>query len=158
MDAEAMQAAFDEVFDQAIVFHAFTDYMRDYEVVTYSVADPRTGIQPQYDRFIFRYCVEAEVKTTVTPETWRKSLDDGLLDHENGKDLDGYVWGVRWHCLYPGARIEEATPRTTAWADALEMPLYEAVIETNAHHIRLVFGDLEVSQVEPGYAPFVTRL
>ncbi len=24
---------FDEVFDQAIVFHGFADYMRDYEVV-----------------------------------------------------------------------------------------------------------------------------
>jgi hypothetical protein len=29
-DAVTMQAALDEVFDQAVVYHGFTDYMRDY--------------------------------------------------------------------------------------------------------------------------------
>ena len=31
-------------FDQALVFHGVTDYMRDYEVFIYATADPRTGI------------------------------------------------------------------------------------------------------------------
>jgi hypothetical protein len=32
MDTPQLQAAFDHVFDQAIVFHDFTDCMRDYEL------------------------------------------------------------------------------------------------------------------------------
>ena len=32
MDSAEIQAAFDDVFDQAILFHGFADYMRDYEV------------------------------------------------------------------------------------------------------------------------------
>ena len=41
MNSEDIQRALDDVFDQAIVFHCFTDYMGDYEIITYSVADPR---------------------------------------------------------------------------------------------------------------------
>lgn len=76
MDRAAMQAALDEVFDQALVYHGYTDYMRDYELITYAVADPRTGIQPSYERYLFRYCVEVTITSTLTPETWRQSLDD----------------------------------------------------------------------------------
>src|SRR5438552_1914812 len=100
MDADEIVAALDEVFDQAIVFHGFTDYMRDYEVVTYATADPRTGIPPQYDRYVFKQCVSAEVSTTVRVDVWRQSLDDRLIDIETGRELDGYHWGVKWHCLY----------------------------------------------------------
>lgn len=45
-----MQMAFDWVIDQAIVFHADVDYTRDYEIITQDVADPVTGIVPQYDQ------------------------------------------------------------------------------------------------------------
>jgi len=31
VDSSEIQAAFDDVFDQAIIFHGFADYMRDYE-------------------------------------------------------------------------------------------------------------------------------
>jgi len=44
VDEAGIQAAFDEVFDQAIVFHGFADYLRDYDVFVYATADPRTGI------------------------------------------------------------------------------------------------------------------
>ena len=47
MNSEQIHLALDNVFDQAIVFHSFTDYMRDYEVITLSVADPRSG-DPAY--------------------------------------------------------------------------------------------------------------
>lgn len=149
-----MQAALDEVFDQAIVFHGFTDYMRDYEVITYSTADPATGIEPAYARFLFRFCVEADVQTTVTPQTWRRSLDDRLIDYDRGKELDGYVWGVKWHDLYPGGRVLAATSATAEWSEAVGIDFFEAVIETNAHRLRLVFGGLEVTPLKPGYRPF----
>jgi hypothetical protein len=49
MDAAVLEQALDEIFDQALVYHAFTDYTRDYEVIVYMTADhhrpgtPRTG-------------------------------------------------------------------------------------------------------------------
>jgi hypothetical protein len=46
VNADEIDAALQDVFDQAIVFHSYTDYMRDYEIVTFSVADPSTGIPP----------------------------------------------------------------------------------------------------------------
>lgn len=149
-----MQRAFDEVFDQALLFHGYTDYMRDYELITHSVADPATGVPPGFDRYLFRYCVEALVTTTVTPETWTVSLNERLLDHDAAADLDGYVWGVKWQCLYPGAMLLPPSSRTAWWSAAVGIPFHEAVVETNAHKITLVFSHLDVSQVEPGYAPF----
>ena len=155
MDRAAMQAAFDDVFDQALVFHGFTDYMRDYELITYSVAAPETGIAPSFDRYLFRYCVEATITSTLTPRIWADSLDERLIDHETGKDLDGYVWGVRWQALYPGARLSEESEIADKWARAVGIPFHEAVIEGNGHRIVLVFSDLVVIRgLQAGYSPF----
>ena len=154
VDRDAIQRAFDDVFDQALIFHSYTDYMRDYELITYATAAPSTGIQPSFDRYRFRFCVRADISTTVTPKTWRASLDERLIDHETGKDLDGFVWGVKWQNLYPGMRLLDVSETAEMWAHELAMPFHEAVIETNANRIALVFSDLEVSTVEPGYAPF----
>jgi len=155
MNADDIDAALQDVFDQAIVFHSYTDYIRDYEIVTYSVADPSTGIPPSYDRYLFKMCVEADVRTAVSEDAWRVSLDDRLIDHATGKDLDGYVWGVKWQCLYPGGRVVAESERARRWSGAVGIPFYEVVIGTNGHNITLVFSDLEVSTVPPGYAPFV---
>lgn len=59
MDAAALQRMLDEVFDQALVHHGFTGYLRDYEVIVHATADPRAGVQPAYLRYLFRHCVEA---------------------------------------------------------------------------------------------------
>ncbi len=39
LTAADIASAFHEVFDQAVVFHGFADYMRDYDVVIYATAD-----------------------------------------------------------------------------------------------------------------------
>lgn len=104
MDAAVLEQMLDEIFDQAVVHHGYTTYMRDYEVIVYATAGAGTGIPPSYLRYLFRYCVEARCETSVSAEIWRGSLDDRLIDHETGVDLDGYVWGVKWHCLLPGRR------------------------------------------------------
>ncbi len=101
MDRTQIQAAFDEVLDQAIVFHSFTAYMRDYEVIVYATADPRTGIRPEHVRLLFQHCVQVTTRTAVPPDVWRRSLDERLIDYATGVDLDGYVWGVNWQALYP---------------------------------------------------------
>jgi hypothetical protein len=154
MDASEIERALDDVFDQALIFHAFTDYMRDYEMVLFGVADPRTGIPPSYLRYRFRYCVEARTETTVTPETWRVSLDDELVDHDPQVAYDGYVWGIRWHVMYPGGRLVRRSVPARRWERALGIPFHEVVIETNAHKVELVFSDLEVTPVAVGYVPF----
>lgn len=72
-----MQHALDDVFDQGVVYHAFTDYMRDYEVIVYSTADPITGVRPAYLRYLFKFCVLAEVQSTVDPAAFPRPTADG---------------------------------------------------------------------------------
>ena len=43
VDRPEIQAALDDECDQAILFHGFADYMRDYEVFIYATADPCCG-------------------------------------------------------------------------------------------------------------------
>lgn len=154
-----MRAALDDVFDQALVFHGFTDYMRDYELITYSVADPKTGIAPSFDRYLFRCCVEATITSTLTPPTWAVSLDERLIDPETGKDLAGYVWGVKWQLLYPGGTLLARSEKADQWARAVGIPFHEAVIEGNGHKIALIFSDLVVLRGLPdGYSPFTVHV
>ena len=158
MDRNAMQAALDDVFDQALVFHGFTDYMRDYELITYSVADPKTRVAPSFDRYLFQYCVEATITSTLTPQIWAASLDERLIDHETGKDLDGYVWGVKWQSLYPGAKLSAKSEKADQWTRAVGIPFHEAVIEGNGHKIALIFSDLMVTRgLQAGYSPFIVQ-
>jgi hypothetical protein len=148
----------DEVFGQAVVYHGFADYMRDYEIYLYCTADPRTGITPETVRLSFRNCVVADIRTALPAKTWAGSLDERLIDYESGVDLDGYVWGVKWHEMYPGGKLVEASDAASEWSEALGLLFHEARITTNAHTIRLVFTELVSTVVEPGYSPFtVTR-
>ncbi|WP_328840372.1 hypothetical protein [Streptomyces europaeiscabiei] len=156
MDAAVLEEMLDETFDQAVVHHGFTNYMRDYEVFVYATADPRTGVEPEYLRHLFRYCVEARCETSVSAETWRGSLDDRLIDHGTGAGLDGYVWGVKWHCLYPGAKMLPGSEAARRCSQEVGIDFHEVLIETNAHRLTLIFSDLQVSKVPIGYAPFVT--
>ena len=129
MDTSQIQAAFDNALDQAILFHGFADYMRDYEVFIYTTDDPRTGIQPEHLRYRFTHCVRATVTTALSPEIWRRSLDERLADYEQGRDLDGYVWGVKWQALYPGMKLLQDSADAERWSRVLGLPFHEAVIE-----------------------------
>jgi hypothetical protein len=84
VDATQIQTAFDDVFDQAIVFHGFADYVRDYDVIVYATADPGTGIAPEHSRYRFKNCVRATATSAVTAQIWRKSLDERLVDYDQG--------------------------------------------------------------------------
>ncbi|MFG2601874.1 hypothetical protein [Streptomyces sp. NPDC048462] len=156
MDTAALEQMLDETFDHAVVHHGYTNYMRDYEVIVHATADPRTGIMPARLRYLFRYCVEARCETSVPAATWRVSLDDRLIDDETGADPDGYVWGVKWHGLYPGAGLLPESEATRRWSNAVGIDFHGVRIETNAHNLTLVFSDLQVTEVPVGYAPFVT--
>ncbi|MFF2197013.1 hypothetical protein [Streptomyces sp. NPDC058157] len=157
MDNALLEQMLDETFDHAVVHHGYTNYMRDYEVIVYATADPRTGSAPSHLRYLFRHCVEARCETSVAAETWRISLDDRLIDHETGVDLDGYVWGVKWQVMYPGAGLLPESEAARRWSKALGIDFHEVRIEANAHNVTLLFSDLQVSEVPVGYAPFVTE-
>jgi hypothetical protein len=149
-----IKAAFEVTFDQALLFHGFADYMRDYLLYVQCVADPRTGIQPETLRYRFIHCVRATVTTEVRNDVWKRSLDDRLIEYETGVDLDGFVWGVKWQCLYPGLKLVEGSTTAAEWSKRIGIDFHEATITTEAQSISLVFSDLEVTQAAPGEAPF----
>ncbi|TNC48119.1 hypothetical protein FHE65_03065 [Mumia zhuanghuii] len=154
MSPEEIEAAFEDVFDQAIVFHGFADFMRDYDVIVHATSDPRTGTSPENLRYRFRHCVRANITTAVPPEVWAASLDDRLTDYESGVDLDGYVWGVKWQVLYPGIKLEQDSREATEWSGRIQLPMHQAIIETNGHNVDLIFSALEVTTLPPGWSPF----
>ena len=90
----------------------------------------------------------------MRPEVWRKSLDDRLIVHETGVDLDGYVWGVKWHGLYPGGKLVTDSPRAQGWAQAIGIDFHEVCLTTNAHELTLVFSELRIEEVSIGYTPW----
>jgi hypothetical protein len=119
---------------------------------------PRTGVSPEHRRYRFTHCVRATVTTPVKPDVWAYSLDDELTDYDiwlRSGEPEGFVWGVKWHGLYPGMRLQPESDETREWAAQLGLPFHEAVIETNAYNISLVFSNLKVSTVAPAEAPFV---
>ncbi|MFJ7045649.1 hypothetical protein CTU88_29480 [Streptomyces sp. JV178] len=155
MDTTALERMLDDAFDHAVVHHGYADHMRDYEVIVHMTADPRTGVAPAYLRYLFRFCVEARCETSVPAAVWKDSLDDRLIAREPGADLDGYVWGVRWHALCPGARLVPESDAARRWSEALGIDFHEVHIRTTAHDLTLVFSELQVDEVPVGYAPFV---
>jgi hypothetical protein len=158
VDADEIRRALDEVFDQALVFHAFADYMRDYDLYIYATSDPRTGIEPEHIRYRFTHCVRATATTAVRHDVWPRSLGDEFTDHEEWLRFgapEGFVWGVKWQGLYPGMRLMPESDETREWSSLLGLPFHEVLIETNGHNLTLVFSDLRVSTVPPGTATFV---
>ncbi|MGW0853781.1 YxiG-like protein [Streptomyces sp. NPDC002690] len=141
--------------DQLVVHHGYTNYMRDYEVVfDVGPGGPHVGT-PTFQRYLFRYCVEARCETFQSAETWRASLDDRLLDLDTADPaLGGYVWGVKFHELYD-IRLRPGSDATRRWTEAVGIDFHEVRMETNAHDLTLLFSDLEVCEVPVGYAPFV---
>lgn len=151
MDTAVLKRMLDETFDHAIVHHGYTDYMRDYEVVLHMTADPSTGIEPSCVRYLFRYCVEVRCETAVSAEIWRGSLDDRLLDYDTGVDLDGFFWGVKWHPMYPGAKLLPPSDAARRWSRELGLDFHDVLIETNTHRLTLLFSDLRVTELPVGW-------
>lgn len=65
---------------------------------------------------------------------------------------------MKWQCLYPGGRVGSDSEMARHWAGALGVPFHEVQIDTNGHDITLVFSNLVVDSVEPGYSPFTVGL
>lgn len=155
MDATDISQALDAAFDGGLLYHGYTDYIRDYEVIIGMLAGPNGEEGPKL-RYLFTHCVKAHVDTTLDRSSWAESLDERLIDHDKAADLDGYVWGVKWQSLYPGAALVPASAKAARWADALGIPFHEALIEANGHRIRIIFSDLRITEVPRGWSPFTS--
>ena len=128
VNEQQLREAFDDVFDQAVLFHGFADYMRDYDVYVYATADPRTGIEPEHLRYRFTHCVRATVTTAVRRDVWPRSLGDEFTDYDAWRrsgEPEGYVWGVKWHCLDPGLQLLPGSDETREWSALLGQPFHE---------------------------------
>jgi hypothetical protein len=110
---------------------------------------------PRHLRFLFRICPEVSVRSRVRPDVWARSLSDELLrTHTVTRESMGYTWGVAGQELYPGASIVEPSSRAQLWARETGIQFHEVHIEANAHEISIVFSELTMEEVAPGYVPF----
>ena len=145
MEAEEVRrimAAFD-VFDNALLSHGYTSYLRDYRLVIdvhVGPAEPGTYV------YLFRYCIEAHVSTSLPAAVYRQSLDDRLIGDARSA-TEGYVWGVNWSLLYPGWRLVVPSATARQWTERLGIPFHEMHIETNVQRIALIFSGLVVTRL-----------
>lgn len=133
-----------DVFDNALLFHSYRPYMRDYDLIVESHVGPA---EPGTYSYLFRYCVEAHARTTVSDDAYRRSLDDRLTVYDTGKDLDGFVWGVKWSALYPGWELRSPSEAAASWTERLGIDFHEICIEGNAYAITLIFAELSVTKL-----------
>jgi hypothetical protein len=155
MEQGELDACLQEMFDNALLYHGFAPYMRDYEMVVYESTDPRSGIAPRYLQFVFRNCPEVHVRSSLRPEVWSRSTCDDLIEARHvTKDTRGYVWGVMSQDLYPGPHIVQDSARARQWTEQSGIRFHEVNIAANAHHINIVFSELSVQEIAIGYTPF----
>ena len=132
-----------DLFDNAIVRHGFTAYMRDYEIVAELFYGEHRGVFT----YLFRGCVEAHYESSIPGGAF--SMDDVLLDLERGQPEGGpdvFMWGVNHANAYPGWTYDAGSERTAAWSKKTGLPMHEVVIETNVYKLSLVFYSLVVEK------------
>ena len=145
------------LFDNAIVGHGFTPYLRDYDVlVEASAAAPggqRSYVEGRY-RLRFTHCVIAHAETAVADKTWKVSWPEHFTDYEAWEAAghpEGYVWGVDHSVAYPGASYIEDSPQAREWTQRLGNPTRHISIETNGHNLQLIFHELHITKIAQGH-------
>jgi hypothetical protein len=139
-----------ELYDKELIFHGFTPYMRDYEMVVYEPVDPNPeyGLVPRHLRFLFRYCTEATVTSRARPAVCVRSLSDDLLKVRHvSRASTGYVWGVEAQELYPGVTVVKGSKGAARWADQLGIAFHEVLVEANSQAIGLVFSEATAAEI-----------
>jgi hypothetical protein len=150
MKTEELRTVMEEfgLYDNALLFHAYRPYMRDYELIVYCDVGPAP--QGTYS-YLFKYCVHVHVVTSLPDSAYRASLDERLIDYEAGKDLDGYLWGVKWAELMPGWTLQPDSENAADWSRRLGIDFHEVIIQSNAYVITLIFSDLVVTRLSEDF-------
>jgi hypothetical protein len=130
VDESVLKDRLDQLFDNELMFHGFTKYMRDYELIVYQSVAPSSALVARHFRFLFRFCTEAVVRSSVRPDVWTRSTDDQLLvNHHVARDTPGVAWGVQCQILYPGATIIEDSAKAQEWTEQSGIPFHAVRIE-----------------------------
>jgi hypothetical protein len=142
-----------DLFDGAILWHGFTRYMRDYDIIAEIMpyAGPDHAQEPGVYRYRFTHCPEAHVVTCIRDDVWPDSWSDINLDYalwEKQGNPDGFVWGVCWACAYPGLSYHADSALAAQWSQRLRKPMREIQIETNVYRLQLVFHDVIVEKLD----------
>jgi len=133
--------------DVGIFKHGFMPYMRDY-YLEYEVGG--TTSQAGLYRCIFTHCVVAHIETRVEPVTWLRSWEDIFIDYQAWLDADepdGFVWGANWFLAYPGLKYVRGSKLAMEWSKKLKKEMHEAIMETEAFRLQLVFYDVKVEKL-----------
>jgi hypothetical protein len=142
---EMREALENPLCDSAIVRHGFAPFLRDYDVVA--------EINRHQFLYRFSHCTSAWVTTAVADWSWQESWDDVYTDYaawERAGAPNGYVWGVCYSAVYPGATYVENSELASEWSLKLGQPMHEVRIETNGHNLGLIFHDLIVRELKEG--------
>ena len=135
-----------DLFDNTIYNHAFTDYMRDYQLL--ARLHVGTGSPGTYT-YLFQGCVEVVYELRLPTEAF--SMHELFLDCQRWKSAgspSGFVWGVKYATVYPGWKYVDPSPRAAQWSQRFNIPLHEVTIETNVYRLSLIFHDLIVTKLE----------
>jgi len=148
MEADQVKALLGQynIFDQSIVEHGFTQYMRDYRVVAEIYgrrsANAEVSVLERYV-MLFSGCVEVAYVMKV-----QLDLDDMFIDYKRYQAAgspDGFVWAVNAAEAYPGPTYVDDSERAAVWKGKVHLPMHELSIETNVYELRLVFAELSVT-------------
>ena len=136
----------EQLFDLPILSHGFAPHQRDYVLEAEIGGDsPSRGRW----RFTFTHCPVANLSSTVKDAVWRLSWGDEFTEYsrwEAAGEPEGFVWGVNWSMAYPGPTYIERSDLAEEWATRFGHPMHEAVVETNAFRLQLVFHDLRIER------------
>jgi hypothetical protein len=136
-----------QLFDLPILRHGIAPYQRDY------IIEAELGGQSKHRGhyvFTFTHCVVANLSTTVRDDAWRESWDDLFIDYARWDQAGapaGFVWGANWSMAYPGPTYVEGSTLAKEWSARFDHPMHEAVIETEAFKLQLVFHDLRAERI-----------
>ena len=53
MEIAGIQKALDDIRGEALVFHGFTDYMRDYDLIVFRISEAQAGHPARHVRYLF---------------------------------------------------------------------------------------------------------
>ena len=154
MDIDGIQKALDDIRGEALVFHGFTDYMRDYDLIVFRISEAQAGRAARHLRYRFTHCMSATVETGLPRDLLQVSVDDRLIEMTPTAGVEGFVWGARWQPFYPGGLAIRGSRLAKRWKKSMGITMSEVRIQAGAHNLTLIFSDLVVSEVPPGYTPF----
>ncbi len=149
-----------DLYDKELVFHGFTPYMSDYEMVLYEPVDPnpKYGLVLRHLRFLFRYCTESTVTSRARPDVWnlvpQQRPPQGAARLQG---LDRLRLGRGGPGGLPGCHGLQGSKRTAYWADQLGTAFHEVLVEANPQTIGLVFSEATVAEVTPVICPSSLR-